>query len=66
MNLEYMKVSLFEISYKKNLLFHDIQIVWDAPVLRLEHAEAITTACTTYTKCFAFDKMPLSTIGIQN
>ncbi len=30
------------------LLFHDIQIVWDAPVLLLEHAEAITTICTTY------------------
>ncbi len=26
-----MKVSLFEISYKKKL-FHDILIYWDAPV----------------------------------
>ncbi len=32
MNLEYMKVSLFEISYKKNELFHDILIFLDAPV----------------------------------
>ncbi len=33
MNLKYMKVSLFEISYKKkNELFHDILIYWDAPV----------------------------------
>ncbi len=31
MNLKYMKVSLFEISYKKKL-FHDILIYWDAPV----------------------------------
>ncbi len=29
MNLKYMKVSLFEITYKK--LFHDI-LIWDAPV----------------------------------
>ncbi len=27
MNLKYMKVSLFEISYKKNELFHDILII---------------------------------------
>ncbi len=33
MNLEYMKVSLFEISYNKKKNFHDIQIFWDAPVL---------------------------------
>ncbi len=33
MNLEYMKVSLFEISYEKKKLFHEIQIFWDAPVL---------------------------------
>ncbi len=33
MNLKYMKVSLFEISYtRKNELFHDILIHWDAPV----------------------------------
>ncbi len=32
MNLKYMKVSLFEISYKKKL-FHDILIYWDAPVM---------------------------------
>ncbi len=32
MNLKYMKVSLFEITYKKNELFHDILIYWDAPV----------------------------------
>ncbi len=31
MNLKYMKVSLFEISYKKKL-FHNILIYWDAPV----------------------------------
>ncbi len=31
MNLKYMKVSLFEISYKKNF-FRDILIYWDAPV----------------------------------
>ncbi len=33
MNLKYMKVSLFEITYKKN--FHDILIYWDAPVITL-------------------------------
>ncbi len=34
MNLKYMKVSLFEITYKeKNELFHDILINWDAPVV---------------------------------
>ncbi len=32
MNLKYMTVSLFEITYKKNELFHDILINWDAPV----------------------------------
>ncbi len=32
MNLEYMKVSLFEISKKKKNFFHDILIFWDAPV----------------------------------
>ncbi len=33
MNLKYMKVSLFEITYKKDfLLFHNILIYWDAPV----------------------------------
>ncbi len=33
MNLEYMKDSFFEISYNKTfLLFHNIQIFWDAPV----------------------------------
>ncbi len=33
MNLKYMKVSLFEITYKNFfLLFHDILIYWDAPV----------------------------------
>ncbi len=36
MNLEYMKVSLFEISYqKKKKSFHDIQIFWDAPVISI-------------------------------
>ncbi len=34
MNLKYMKVSLFEISFKKNELFHDILIYWDAPVIK--------------------------------
>ncbi len=32
MNLKYMKVSLFEISYKKKITFHNILIYWDAPV----------------------------------
>ncbi len=32
MNLEYMKVSLFEISYKKKELFHYILFFLDAPV----------------------------------
>ncbi len=32
MNLKYMNVSLFEITYKKNELFHDILIHWNAPV----------------------------------
>ncbi len=34
MNLEYMKVSLFEISVKKKKknFFHDILIFWDASV----------------------------------
>ncbi len=32
MNLEYMKLSLFEISYKKNNFFRDIQVFLDAPV----------------------------------
>ncbi len=40
MNLEYMKVSLFEISYKNNELFHDILIFWDAPVEYHERAVA--------------------------
>ncbi len=31
MNVEYMKVSLLEISYQKKELFQDIQIFWDAP-----------------------------------
>ncbi len=31
MNLKYMKVSLFEISYKKKWTFSDILIYWDAP-----------------------------------
>ncbi len=31
MNLKYMKVSLFEISYKKK---NDILIYWDAPVYK--------------------------------
>ncbi len=36
MNLKYMKVSLFEITYKKKKeLFHDILIHWDAPVIHL-------------------------------
>ncbi len=35
MNLKYMKVSLFEISYKKKMNFHDILIYWDAPVFLL-------------------------------
>ncbi len=44
MYLKYMKVSLFEISYKKkNELFHDILIYWDAPVLYdcLDYAECM-------------------------
>ncbi len=32
MNLKYMKVSLFEITYKKKLTFYNILIYWDAPV----------------------------------
>ncbi len=36
MNLKYMKVSLFEISYKKKELLHDILIYWDAPVIFLD------------------------------
>ncbi len=32
MNLKYMKVSLFEISYKKKWTFHHILIFWDVPV----------------------------------
>ncbi len=32
MNLKYLKVSLFEITYKKKWTFHDILIHWDAPV----------------------------------
>ncbi len=32
MNLKYMKVSLFEISYKKKMNFNNIQIFWDVPV----------------------------------
>ncbi len=31
MNLKYMKVSRFEM-LQKNVIFHDIQIYWDAPV----------------------------------
>ncbi len=34
MNLKYMKVSLFEITYKKKGLFHDILIYWDEPVYK--------------------------------
>ncbi len=40
MNLKYLKVSLFEITYKKNELFHDILIYWDAPVLTSSVDEA--------------------------
>ncbi len=36
MNLKYMKVSLFEISYKKKMNFHDILIYWDAPVIFMD------------------------------
>ncbi len=32
MNLKYMKVSLFEISYKEKELFHHIQFFLDVPV----------------------------------
>ncbi len=32
MNLKYMKVSLFEITYKKKITFHNILIYWDTPV----------------------------------
>ncbi len=36
MNLKYLKVSIFEISYKKkNELFHHIQISGDVPVYGL-------------------------------
>ncbi len=39
MNLKYMKVSIFEISYKKKLVpFYDILIYWDAPVMAAENA----------------------------
>ncbi len=34
MILKYMKVSLFEIGYKKNELFHDNLVVLDVPVYR--------------------------------
>ncbi len=37
MNLEYMNVSLFEISYKKKELFKDIYFFLDAPVCILLH-----------------------------
>ncbi len=37
MNLKYMKVSLFEITYKKKWIFHDILIYWDAPALLQHH-----------------------------
>ncbi len=40
-DLKYMKVSLFEISYKKKLLFHDILIYWDAPVYNIKIFENI-------------------------
>ncbi len=35
MNLKYMNVSLFEISYKKNEHYLKILIVWDAPVYNM-------------------------------
>ncbi len=41
MNLKYMKVSLFEISYKKNELFHVILIYWDAPVYVMNYRKSI-------------------------
>ncbi len=37
MNLEYMKVPLFEISKKKKKLFHNIQFFWDVPVYNNQH-----------------------------
>ncbi len=39
----YMKVSLFEISKRKNELFHDILIYWDAPVYDLFWCEHYLT-----------------------
>ncbi len=40
MNLKYMKVSLFEISYKKKVtFFHHIQFFLDVPVYRSLHTE---------------------------
>ncbi len=51
MNLKYMKVSLFEITYKKKLTFHDILIYWDAPVYILfivyYYIYIIVTFCLT-------------------
>ncbi len=50
MNLKYMKVSLFEISYKKkNELFHDILIHWDAPVVW--ETSPYHDACATMLHC---------------
>ncbi len=49
MNLEYIKVSLFEISYKNiYIFFHDIQIFWDAPV----YVVVGKIICLTFFMCF--------------
>ncbi len=41
MNLKYMKVSIFEITFKKKIIFYDILIYWDAPVV--EECEYLST-----------------------
>ncbi len=48
MNLKYMEVSLFEITYKKKLLFHDILIYWDALVSHARDAEAVSDSRTNW------------------
>ncbi len=46
MNLEYMKVSLFEIIYNKKILFHYIQIFVNAPGYK--HCIALLLVLITY------------------
>ncbi len=51
MNLKYMKVSLFEISYKKKLkkiLFFTIFIFLDVPVYELSSLQLILDPVDTY------------------